>query len=352
MHLTYKFEHDDRLNITIQSDSDVNFVMEKLNMQWRITIPNTGHPNITILEKTTSLIKYSITKTNKKYGVFLLDKYVTLMGCSLYMPNVDYKLDLDIKFESNFPLLISRFGLIVPNRIYQFNRTTLCQSMFVLTNNYVVEDYISYAAQTITDLDLIPRFRIKKFMDSAYNFFGITDQIQHVISFINTESNYIPGRGVRGGMYYSNTTISPFVIYHELFHHFNGRSSIKWFAEGFDEFFCRYLCLGANEFTEQKKLFYDNYMKNPYKNIPSDVTIPVDANSITLSYEKGFVLACFWLGKYGDKFIVNYKTVIKELYSKWPSRITSEKSLQVHLEINPDDFDQYVYDGKTIELLE
>ena len=146
-------------------------------------------------------------------------------------------------------------------------------------------------------------------------------------------------------------------ILHELFDLYNhGVSSYaeSWFNEGFTEYFCRLLSLNKSEFIKEINDIMVQYMINPYRN--TNISILTKENFWNnkyiekLPYTKGCVYALYLHQKYKNKFIDNFKNIIRDIRKNVKF---NNPRLKNYLQNNIDNdinFDKYIIDGATISI--
>jgi hypothetical protein len=375
MRITYIFElTDDNLRIKAKADTDVGWFLDE---QWCTDDIN----DKIIINKSDAYIEY-ITgdipefDDDRLYCYPMVRKdYACFTGSiGLYFPLVDDDhVNFDVEFISNFPLYVSSIGLIdTDSSSFVTDLRRLKNMLFVFTRHVVEKSgvMITYRKDAVffIQVDSIIR-HIAKFINSCYEFFGISEREKFMINYNGMIVEPGGGTGYGGNGNYAgfNFLITEaeskikkkkrdsikIMLLHELYHHFNksGGYESNWFGEGFTEFFCRYLSLSESKFKDECNKFLTQYHMNPYRN--SGIEIMTRHNFWNnkfvekLPYAKGFVYAFYLLQKYGDIFIERYKKIITDSYNDPLIRLDNALLKEY---LKDEYFDRYIINGETIKI--
>jgi hypothetical protein len=342
LNVIYKLEFNDNLTISITIDKKT--IDKEINWIYGEDYGEDLSLDFIITESGSTYIVYQISKEIPQYNddrlllhPFVRNEYASFSGSvGLFFPDIDFGEEINVTYESNYPLFISGIGSIENSYKEITTLNIIAKRLFVLTKVYYAQEkiiityypnsYFFIDLETINDL-------ISSFLNRCYHFFGYQEDLIFVINYFGFKTDGTEtGHGGMGNYAGFNFLVvekksSPSLkfkikttLLHEIFHHFNkssGDYDTMWFSEGFTEFFSRYLSMNLSLFKKQCNKFIINYNLNPYRN--SEISFMTKHHFWTnkfverLPYVKGFCYALYLYRTYGNTFIENYKKIICDI---------------------------------------
>ena len=373
MNVHIELKEDLIISVGCSSNTEFEFINK---LDYKDNLMN----DIQILEQDKKSIMYKFINKNKIFSdphdhVIYFDDYFSFVGSAgIIMPiNEDYSKKIKISVTHNIPIthkfemsfdpttiygLANTLFVCTPRKYsYVSNKFTLMimpNSKLFLTKKELISNITKYITIfnkfhkvklehiVINYKDFVFKNMYNTYMGNRYN-----DAIDLTIIQVNNKIHLTKPSKKKSRNYKKEYL---YLLSHEIYHNYgimvalkNNRGNI--FTEGFTEFFCHFLIMEYTEFKKIVKLFYNSYMKNPYRNSPlyymTQERFYKDGQMQILPYLKGFVYA-YYLYKNDDNFFSKYlslcNTVIYDLD-------------EISNILKDPNFEKYIINGYTIPLI-